>query len=57
MITIQSPIEIKTELGTLIIQVDQLNGRVTIHTFQTNGKKVYRLSTSARDGVLHQSDS
>ncbi len=54
MITIQSPIEIKTELGTVLITVDKLNGRVLIETFQRHGKRKYRLDTNILDGKLNE---
>ena len=53
MIEVQSPIIIKSKLGTTIhITVQHEDGQVYIETYARHGKHRYRLSRSAQDGKL-----
>ena len=53
MITISdnSPIEIKTNNGTVIVTVDK-TGKIKIKTYQRNGKREYYLGYNVLNGVL-----
>ena len=55
MITIpvpdNSPIEIKTNNGTVIVTVDK-TGKIKIKTYQRNGKREYYLGYNVLDGAL-----
>ena len=53
MITISdiSPIEIKTNNGTVIVTVDK-TGKIKIKTYQRNGKREYYLGYNVLDGAL-----
>ena len=54
MITVKGPIEIKTNLGTIVITPDCKDGEIIIQTFQRNGKRKYKLDTNILDGKLNE---
>lgn len=54
MITVKGPIEIKTNLGIIVITLDCKDGEIIIQTFQRNGKRKYKLDTNILDGKLNE---
>ena len=52
MITVNSPIEIKTNMGTVRVTVDKIDGQIFIETFQKNGKWKYKLDNHRESGKL-----
>ena len=54
MIEVNGPVRIKTEMGSVLITVQNKDGKILIETFQRHGKRKYWLDVTILDGTLNE---